>query len=71
MTKEEFATKVDWEGGIQDALDYGLHATDLDDVPENSELRRLWAALELNHKHIVRPLMEEIQELLPEPVSEE
>lgn len=32
MTPEEFAKKVDWEGGIVDAiLDYGMNESDLDD----------------------------------------
>lgn len=43
-TRADVAAKVDWEGGITDALDYGLK---VDDMPEgDEELRHAWAALE-------------------------
>lgn len=34
--------KIEWEGGVLDALQYGIHASDIDDP----ELRALWAELE-------------------------
>lgn len=39
-SNEEFASKVEWEGGVEAALlDYGLRADDLTDT--NSDLYRL------------------------------
>lgn len=44
MTVEDFYEKIEWEGGIADALAYGLHA---DDLPEDAvEHRKLWRDLE-------------------------
>ena len=40
MTVEDFAAKIEWEGGTIDALDYGLSP---EDAPEG-ELRDLWQA---------------------------
>lgn len=51
MTKEEFAAKVDWEGGVADAVDYGLKASDLPaDAP--AKVRAAWAALEDARVHV-------------------
>lgn len=38
MTKAELADKIEWEGGIVEAIRYGIAA---DDVPE--DIRDLWA----------------------------
>lgn len=47
MTPSDFASKVDWEGGIHGALEYGLKSTHLDpDDPDSTELRAAWVALE-------------------------
>lgn len=48
MSAERFAAKVEWEGGITDALDYGLKADDLpehSDDPLTADLRAAWKAL--------------------------
>lgn len=49
MTSYEFSTKIEWEGGIVAALEYGLKSTDLD-VPDGDplgdDLRRAWSQLE-------------------------
>lgn len=42
MTEQDFAAKIEWEGGITDALDYGLKAEQC--VP--GELHDAWAKLE-------------------------
>lgn len=39
MTAADFASKVEWEGGIIDALDYGLKPADAPEGP----LRDAWA----------------------------
>lgn len=36
MTETEFINKVDWEGGLFEAINYGLTENDL---PEDSKLR--------------------------------
>lgn len=45
MKAEDFLAKVDWEGGIDAALDYGLSASDIED-DDDSELREAWETLE-------------------------
>ncbi len=47
MTPEEFASKIEWEGGIFEALDYGLKSTDIDPTaPKAAELIEIWRELE-------------------------
>lgn len=42
-TRADIAAKIDWEGGIWDALEYGLKT---DDMPDgDTELRSAWADL--------------------------
>lgn len=41
-SRSDLAAKVDWEGGIFEALEYGITA---DEMPDD-ELRVLWADLE-------------------------
>lgn len=38
MTPEDFAAKVNWEGGVMDALAYGLKPSDAPEGP----IRDLW-----------------------------
>lgn len=46
-TPEEFASKISWEGGVVDALEYGLKSTDLDPDDEGSrDLRAAWIRCE-------------------------
>jgi hypothetical protein len=44
MTEDEFLQKVEWEGGVVEALEYGLRADMLKDP--NIKLGRLWKSLE-------------------------
>lgn len=60
MTEFEFASKVEWEGGVLDALDYGLSGFEL---PKGSDLRRAWLALEEAYKE-VRPYLLKVESLL-------
>lgn len=47
MTPKHFSGKVEWEGGILGALEYGLRHTSLNsDDPASAELRTAWAELE-------------------------
>lgn len=45
MTKEELAAKIDWEGGVESAINYGIKVTDL---PEDTPARvvHAWAILQ-------------------------
>ncbi len=45
MDKADFVSKIEWEGGIYDALEYGLKHTDLDEGEDDS-LRSAWAEAE-------------------------
>ena len=55
------AGKVEWEGGILGALNYGLRAEHL---PENdTELRQAWAALEAKYLEMT-PLVDAVEKLL-------
>lgn len=40
--RDEVIAKMNWEGGIYDALEYGLKASDMPD----EELKEAWQALE-------------------------
>lgn len=40
--------KIEWEGGVIDALEYGIKTDDFD----NTELRRIWRMLESYGKEI-------------------
>lgn len=63
LSAESFADKVDWEGGIFEALRYGLRASDLKD--QNSELAKQWAELESRWNDLL-PLVNNVQMLLDE-----
>lgn len=64
MTARRFAAKVDWEGGVVDALEYGLHATHLDPDDETSKpLREAWSALEAAWQN-AKPLIGKVEGLL-------
>ena len=51
--------KVEWEGGILATLEYGIHASDIDDP----ELAAAWAALSDAYEGLV-PLMSVVDKLL-------
>lgn len=38
MSLEDLNYKIDWEGGVSDAMEYGIHSTDIED----EELAALW-----------------------------
>ena len=46
MTKERLADKIEWEGGVLEAVEYGIKVSDLPDgVPE--EIADAWGRLEM------------------------
>lgn len=64
MNGPDFAGKVQWEGGVVDALDYGLKHTDLD-IGEDDELRQVWQELE-QQWDVMRIMVEQAESLLEE-----
>lgn len=59
MTAKQLAQKVRWEGGLIEALEYGIGAEDIEDpalAVEWLELDRLWSEL--------RPLLHAMAERL-------
>lgn len=59
MTAEELREKIDWEGGVWGALQYGITSHDIED----HELARRWAELERAFavaEEIWRPISVEI-----------
>ena len=44
-TISEFLGKANYEGGIEEALEYGLKSGDLADTPENRSFRLDWTEL--------------------------
>lgn len=49
-TEKDIATlnKIEWEGGVLEALDYGIKSDDFD----NMELRQVWKEFEEHSKEI-------------------
>lgn len=60
-TEQEFAEKVDWEGGAFEAFVYGLRHADLKDT--TSELALAWKEFEEACAE-VEPLLDRVNELL-------
>lgn len=66
MSAVEFANKIEWEGGVVGALDYGLRASDLDpDEPDSAELRQTWAELEDKYSDVA-VLVDDLDRILYE-----
>lgn len=61
MTDEEFANKVDYEGGIFSALEYGLSAEDIKD--KEGALYTSWLELEAKYLEL-KPLCTRVQDNL-------
>lgn len=67
----DFAAKIDWEGGIVGALDYGLQHTELDpDDDASITLRDAWRRLEHVYRGAFTDRVSEVREAL-EKVSDE
>lgn len=65
MTAQDFAGKVEWEGGILEAVDYGLKP---EDAPEGP-LRELWAQLVAQYA-LIEPIMRKVQRALDDASGE-
>jgi hypothetical protein len=58
-TRAAVAGKIEWEGGIMEALDYGIRSGDMPD----DELRDAWDKLEKAHAAMA-PLVAFVEDLL-------
>lgn len=54
LSAEALAQKIRWEGGLWSALEYGIHAADIEDP----EIADLWARLEVRYLDLA-PLLDE------------
>lgn len=71
MSVADFAAKVEWEGGITAALEYGLKHTHLDPGdPKAENLRDAWAELERIWES-ASDLMNDVGLMLEDAVQEE
>ena len=61
----DFASKVEWEGGIVEALDYGIKPKDVPEEirPQWQELSDMWKKME--------PLLEEVSTMLEDALMDE
>ncbi len=67
-SRSELAGKIEWEGGILEALDYGIKTADM---PEgDTELTEAWAKLEASFRQTAA-LAEVVEGLLPDSQERE
>ena len=59
MTEDKFIGKIHWEGGVLDALEYGLHVQDLDD--QTTEFAAHWRELETIWRDQFEPAMTKVE----------
>jgi len=64
VTVNEFIGKIQYEGGIISALEYGLTYEDLDD--QNTELARAWKDLERIWDDEFQPAVHAVEDLIPD-----
>lgn len=67
LTAEEFVAKVEWEGGVLQAMYSGLRSTDLDD--DESELWEKWYELEDLWYVEILPLVKDIEKILEDSID--
>ena len=66
VSRAALAGKIEWEGGLMEALDYGI-TTEM--MPEgDAELTEAWAKLEAAFKETSK-LADAVEKLLPDPDS--
>ena len=61
LTPDEFASKVEWEGGVIDALEYGLRETEMDG--SDPAFQTAWAALR-EQWDVIRPYIDKVEQIL-------
>jgi len=65
MTNDELRAKVDWEGGVQEAIQYGIMAEDIDD-PKVAELWKLAESAQAMFESITNQIIDIIDARLGE-----
>lgn len=63
MSEEEFVAKIDWEGGVMSALEYGLRQDDLEEP--NTPLGHAWGELQMAYRAL-NPKIKVVEDLIPE-----
>ena len=63
-SRAALAGKIEWEGGLMEALDYGITTGHMPEGDE--ELTAAWTALETAFRAI-GPLARAVEDLLPDP----
>jgi hypothetical protein len=67
-SRRALAFKIEWEGGLMESLDYGIHTADM---PEgDTELTGAWERLEASYRETAK-LAGVVQALLDEPGEED
>jgi len=67
-SRAALAGKIEWEGGLMEALDYGI-TTEM--MPEgDTELAEAWTKLEASFRETSK-LADAVEKLLPEPGDED
>lgn len=66
MNNQELSNKIDHEGGIVATLDYGVTFEDISDP----QVQELWKEVQELYFSRLRPQLDRIRELLPEPGTE-
>lgn len=56
LAVDQLAYKIQWEGGVLDAIEYGIKADEIEDV----EIRALWDEVETGYRRLW-PLIHEIE----------
>ena len=72
MSLLDFCSKIEWEGGVVQALEYGLKADDLDSDefdPRAEQLRDIWVALQGAWETVAR-LEDEASEIIDRVLDE-
>jgi hypothetical protein len=67
-SRAALASKIEWEGGLMEALDYGIKTSQMPEGDE--ELAGAWNRLATAY-HELAPLADAVEALLPGPDDEE
>ena len=59
MNRDRLATKVEWEGGVLAAIEYGIRSN----MIEDKDLRAVWKELEERYLALT-PIVDRLEEML-------
>jgi hypothetical protein len=63
MSRERLASKVEWEGGVLAALEYGIRS----DLIQDADIRTLWQDLETRYLELT-PIVDQLEQLLAKSI---